>query len=446
MAGQVGKASGDAPAKRRRSWKARLKDPGRGVHRLVRRLAFVLLRLVARGRIRPAHGERPVVRVLLQHAYGTGGTIRTVLGTCGFLARDHDVEIVSVIRWRDDPFFPVPDGVRVTFADDRRPGAHGPAAGRLLHLSRRVLRRLPSILTPLEDASFRDMNLLTDLRLVRAVLAGPADVLMGTRPSLVLLLAELAPKGVVTIGQDHRHLPGYRPALRGEILRRYGRLSVLVALTETARDGFARALADTPVRIVAIPNALPALRGGLSPRTAPVVLAAGRLVRAKGFDMLIKAYAPLVDKHPEWRLRIHGTGAREARLRKQIAELGVGDRIELLPRTDIAGALERASVYALSSRYEGMPLVLLEAMSKGVAVVSFDCPAGPAEMIEDGVNGLLVPPRDLDALTAALDRLMSDRDLRDRLGDAAPAATERYHLDRIGPLWIRLLDETLARH
>ncbi|RFU40143.1 glycosyltransferase family 4 protein [Actinomadura logoneensis] len=423
-----------------------MKDPARAVHRLVRRLVFTLLRLAARGRVRPARAERPVVRVLLQHAYGTGGTIRTVLNMCGYLARDHDIEIVSVVRLWDRPYFPVPDGVRVTVADDRRPDAADASAGRVKRLARRVLRRVPSILTPLEDASFRDMNLLTDLRLVRAVLASPADVLVGTRPSLVLLLAELAPRDVVTLGQDHRHLPGYRPALRAEILRRYGRLSVLVTLTETARDGFAEALAGTPVRIVTIPNALSELRGGLSPRTAPVVLAAGRLVRAKGFDMLIKAYAPLADKHPEWRLRIHGSGARQDRLRKQIAELGVGDRIELLPRTDIATALENASVYALSSRYEGMPLVLLEAMSKGLAVVSFDCPAGPAEMIEDGVNGLLVPARDVDALTAALDRLMSDRGLRDRLGAAAPAATEPYHLDRIGPLWIRLLDEVLTRH
>ncbi|MFC5183768.1 glycosyltransferase family 4 protein [Actinomadura harenae] len=409
----------------------------RAAHPFVRRMAFVLLRLLARGRPGPAHGERPVVRVLLQHAYGTGGTIRTVLTMCGHLAQDHDVEIVSVLRTRDEPFFQIPDGVRVTFADDRRPPPHGPAPGRV----QRLLRRLPSILTPLEEATFRQVSLWTDLRLVGTILGRPADVLVGTRPSLVMLLAELAPKGVVTIGQDHRHLPGYRPALRAEMRRRYGRLTVLATLTETSRAGFADALAGRPVRIVVIPNALPELTGGPSPREARVVLAAGRFVRAKGFDMLIEAYLPLVEKYPDWRLHIHGSGVREDRLRKQIAELGVGDRILLKPRTEIGRALEGASVYALSSRYEGLPMVLLEAMSKGLAVVSFDCPTGPAELIRDGENGLLVPPRDLPALTAALDRVMSDRDLRDRLGDAAPAATEPYHLDRIGPLWTKLLKE-----
>ncbi|MEV5576090.1 glycosyltransferase family 4 protein [Spirillospora sp. NPDC052269] len=406
-------------------------------HRLLRRTVFVLLRLIARTRPGPAHGERPVIRVLLQHANGTGGTIRTVLTTCGHLARDYDVEIVSVLRTRDEPFFPVPDGVRVTFVDDRRPPPRGPSAGRL----ERLLRRVPSILTQPEEATFRQMSLWTDLLLVRAVLGRPADVLVGTRPSLNLLLAELAPKGVATIGQDHRHLAGYRPAVRAEIRRRYGRLTALTTLTETARAGFAEALPGKPVRIVVIPNALPDLNGGPSPRDAPVVLAAGRFVRAKGFDMLIAAYAPLADKHPEWRLHIHGGGAREARLRTQIAELGLGDKVLLKGRTDMGRALEKASVYALSSRYEGMPMVLLEAMSKGVAVVSFDCPTGPADLIRDGENGLLVPPRDVDALTAALDRVMSDRDLRDRLGDAAPAGTDAYHLDRIGPLWTQLLQD-----
>ncbi|MFC4913970.1 glycosyltransferase family 4 protein [Actinomadura gamaensis] len=441
-ASQAARASaGGGTAARRRSLRARLKDPGRTAHRLVRRFAFVLLRLTALGRPAPAGGGRPVVRVLLQHANGTGGTIRTVLTMCGHLVRDHDVEIVSVVRARETPFFPIPDGVRVTFADDRL----APPSGRVARWTRRLLRRLPSVLTPLEDASFRDMNLWTDLRLVRAVRSAPADVLVGTRPSLNLLLAELAPRGVVTLGQDHRHLPGYRPALRAEIVRRYGRLTALTTLTEAARAGFAEALAGTPVRLVTIPNALPTLSGGPSRREEPVVLAAGRFVRAKGFDLLIRAYAPLVEKHPGWRLRIHGSGARHDRLREQIAELGVGDHVELLPRTDMGRALERASVYVLSSRFEGMPLVLLEAMSKGLAVVAFDCPAGPAEMIEDGVDGLLVPPRDVDALTAALDRVLSDRDLRDRLGKAAPASTDAYRLERVGPLWSRLMDDLLHR-
>jgi glycosyltransferase involved in cell wall biosynthesis len=103
--------------------------------------------------------------------------------------------------------------------------------------------------------------------------------------------------------------------------------------------------------------------------------------------------------------------------------------------------MARASVYVLSSRFEGMPMVVIEALSKGLPVVAFDCPTGPGEMIDHGRDGLLVPPGDVPGLTAALSTLIEDRAMRDRLGERAIAASRAYDLDRVGPLWLRLLDE-----
>ncbi|MQY09172.1 glycosyltransferase family 4 protein [Actinomadura macrotermitis] len=422
-------------ANRTKSWKRlsprRLRGPA---HRTVRR-AFLRAPALLLRRRRPAGpGERLRIRVLLQHAHGTGGTIRTVLNLCGYLAAHHDVEIVSVVRTAADPFYPIPPGVTVRFADDRT-APRGRAA--------RLLARLPSLLTPHEENSFHRMNLWTDLCLLRALAAGPPpDVLVGTRPSLNLLIAALAPPGTVTIGQDHLNLGSYRPGLRRLIARSYGRLTVVAALTEAGRAEFAASLAGAPVRVVAIPNALPELPGGPSPRDRKVILAAGRLTRQKGFDLLVRAYAPLAAEHPDWTLRILGSGARHDRLSKQIAEAGLDGRIRLLPRTpDLAGEMGRASVYALSSRKEGMPMVLLEAMDKGLAVVAFDCPTGPAELITDGADGLLVPAGDVAALTAALRAVITDAALRDRLGEQARETARGYHMDRVGPAWLRLLAE-----
>ncbi|MCQ0012472.1 hypothetical protein LUX39_00205 [Actinomadura madurae] len=197
----------------------------RRAHRVLRRSALWALRPL-RLRPIPPRGERLRVRILLQNAHGTGGTIRTVLNLSGHLARDHDVEIVSVLKRSRKPFFPIPAGVRVTYADDGF-APKGRAA--------RLLSRLPSVLTPVDEASFRLMNLWSDLCLLRAVYGTPADVLMPTRPSLNLLVAELGPRGAVTIGQDHMSLESYQPWLRREILRRYRRLTVVTTLTEAAR-------------------------------------------------------------------------------------------------------------------------------------------------------------------------------------------------------------------
>ncbi|MGI5202042.1 glycosyltransferase family 4 protein [Spirillospora sp. CA-108201] len=403
----------------------------RRAHRVLRRTALWALRPLRRRRV-PPPGDRLRVRVLLQNAHGTGGTIRTVLNLCGHLARDHDVEIVSVLKRSGRPFFALPAGAAVTYADDGL-APRGHAA--------RVLARLPSLLTPADEASFRHMSLWTDVCLLRrAFWRAPPDVLIGTRPSLNLLAAELAPAGVATIGQDHMHLGAYRPALREQIVRAYRRLAAVTTLTEADRAEYATALAGSAARVVRIPNAAPALPDRPSRRVDEVIVAAGRLVHAKGFDLLLRAFAPIAAERPGWTLRVFGGGPRRDRLRALIDDLGLAGRAEVRPRTrDLHAEMERASVYALSSRREGMPMVVIEAMGMGLAVVAFDCPTGPAEMISHGRDGLLVPAGDVDALTAALRAVIADPGLRDRLGDTALRSVRAHHLDRVGPRWSRLI-------
>ncbi|TMR03751.1 glycosyltransferase family 4 protein [Actinomadura soli] len=398
----------------------------------MRRAALSALRPLSWRRwTRAAPGERLRVRVLLQNAHGTGGTIRTVLNLCGHLTRDHDIEIVSALRRSRRPFFAIPLGATVTYADDRFAPKGGTA---------RLLSRLPSVLTPVDEASFRLMSMWTDVCLLRALYRSPADVVIGTRPSLNLLAAELAPRAAVTIGQDHMSLDSYKPALHRQVVRRYRRLTAVTVLTEAARAGYEQALAGSGVRVVRIPNAAPPLPGRPSRRADKVVLAAGRLVANKGFDTLIRAFAPIAAEHPDWTLRIFGRGVRRDRLGALITELGLAGRVELRPVTrDLHGEMARASIYALSSRREGMPMVIIEAMGMGLAVVSFDCPHGPAELISHGRDGLLVPNGDADALTAALRALIEDRGLRDRLGEQAALSARAHDLEHIGPRWSRLL-------
>ncbi len=418
----------------------------RGAARRLRRAAKLVLRLVRRTVLVAVKTARPLtaargpasggsgrlrVRILLLHAHGMGGTTRAVLNLAGQLATTHDVEIISLRRNRDEPFFPFPAGVTVTALDDHI-GPRGRAC--------RLLSRLPSVLTPVEDASFRWLSLWSDLRLAARLASLRCDVLIGTRPSLNLLIAEIAPRGVLTIGQDHMNLGSYRRELRTAITRRYRRLDVVAVLTETSLADYGAALAGAPVKIVKIPNSLPALSGGSATGEARVVLAAGRLIPQKGFDLLIEAFSLVAPKHPDWTLRIFGSGAQRDALRKMIAERGLGDRIDLRGRTtDLAAEMSKAAVYALSSRHEGLPMVLIEAMSKGLAIVAFDCPTGPAEMITHRRDGLLVPAEDVAAFAAALDEVLGDDDLRRGLAAGAATAARAYDPAVIGASWNALL-------
>jgi glycosyltransferase involved in cell wall biosynthesis len=267
-------------------------------------------------------------------------------------------------------------------------------------------------------------------------------LVIGTRPSFNLLAAALTPAGTVTTAQEHMNFHAHRSGLAADIRRRYRDLDALVVLTEADRRDYAAALADARTRIVRVPNALPELAGARASLDRPVIVAAGRLNAQKGFDRLIPAFKAVAEAHPGWRLRIYGRGPQRAALRRQIMQLDLYDDVLLMGATEALGeALSQASVFALSSRFEGFGIVVIEAMSKGLPVVSFDCPRGPGEIIDDGRNGVLVPDGDVDALSRALVGLAGDADRRRALGTAALETARRYDPDTIVAQWEALLGD-----
>ncbi len=375
---------------------------------------------------RTAAPEPGPVRFLLAHAWGMGGTIRTTLNLAGELARDREVEVLSVVRRRERPFFALPAAVRVVALDDRR------SRGRL----ERLLGRLPSLLVHPEDYAYPWSSLWTDIVLVRRLRALRGGALVTTRPAYNLLAARLAHGSVAVIGQEHMHFLAHRPRLTADIRRGYRRLDALTVLTgDDARD-----YAPFAPRVELIPNPVPPLDGGVSGQGAPVAVAAGRLNRQKGFDLLVRAWAVVAARHPDWRLEIHGSGPERDALERLIAETGLADRVTLKGRTKTLGAaMAGASLFVLSSRFEGFGLVLVEAMGKGLPVVSFDCPRGPSDIVDDGVDGLLVPPEDTGALAEAVLALIEDEPRRRRLAAAALRKAERYRAEAITPRWDALL-------
>ncbi len=233
-----------------------------------------------------------------------------------------------------------------------------------------------------------------------------------------------------------------------ELLRRftYPRCSALVVQTESVAEYARRLVRKRPVYV--IPNAVMPPAGqaalGESERSDHrVVSAMGRLSAEKGFDLLIKAFAKIADKHPDWGLRIAGDGDERWQLEHIIESKGLTERVELCGWVDQPYAFLRdASLFVLPSRYEGFPNALLEAMACGLPVVSFGCDSGPSEIVRHETDGLLVPPEDVEALAQALDRVMSSSAECARLGQNAMEVTTRFGREAFFQRWEEVLDDT----
>jgi glycosyltransferase involved in cell wall biosynthesis len=168
-----------------------------------------------------------------------------------------------------------------------------------------------------------------------------------------------------------------------------------------------------------------------------VIVAVGRLGREKGFDLLLEAFARSKLAGAEWQLIILGDGPERPSLQRRIDELGLQGAV-LMPGVvkHPEQWLQHAQLFVLSSRFEGFPNALLEAMQCGLPVAAFDCPSGPGEIVRHEHTGLLVPAGDVEALAAAISRLAGDADLRQRLGSAAAVDVDsRFSLQHVGSMW-----------
>lgn len=193
--------------------------------------------------------------------------------------------------------------------------------------------------------------------------------------------------------------------------------------------------------IAVIPNAQTFTSDAPAPLEAKIVVAVGRLTYQKGFDLLLQAWAEVCRRVSGWQLAIVGDGELRSALSAQAESLGLAGCVTFVPATkDVVAVYRDASVLAMSSRYEGFGMVLLEAQTVGLPVVSFACKCGPSEIVNDGVDGYLVAPGDVDAMADRLVRLMQDGALRRRMGARAFANAARFSTDAVMKQWMALFD------
>lgn len=263
------------------------------------------------------------------------------------------------------------------------------------------------------------------------------DVIVGqTYPNNIMLyLAGLDLSNV--IAAEHVYYDYYGGLLKKLRLHIYKKCRKVVVLTSKDKKCYDEHF-DSSHTII-IPNPVVLDKTFESPLNSKVAIAVGRIEYQKGFDTLVEVFKQVHVKHPDWIVQIYGDGNLCTELEKQISNAGLNGIVNLMGRsTEIYKKLREAAFYIMSSRFEGFPMVLIEAQSQGVPIVSFDCPNGPSDIIENGVNGIIVENQNKQQLFEAICYMIEHPEERMQMGKKSLANVNQYSTQVICDLWMNL--------
>lgn len=367
--------------------------------------------------------------------YNPGGMERVLLGKVAYLsAHGYEVQIVTTNQGGRPTFFPLPEGVKhIDLGINYESGHESRALLKIVrYISKRSKhrRRLTAYLKN-EKVDIVISLFPSESSFIPKIKDGSAKIL--ELHFNRFFRTQYGRSGLVGL------IDRWRERSDLKLVQRFDRF---VVLTKEDR-GYWGELPNIEV----IPNASLFSDFRRNDTNSHRVIAVGRLDHQKGFDRLLQAWK-LVCSYPElddWTLDIYGQGEWQEMLQRTIDDGGMSGRTHLRgTTTDIAGEFARSAMIVMSSRYEGLPMVLIEAMSCGLPAVSFACKCGPSDIIRDGVNGFLVPEGDIEGLAEALRALMLDDEMRASMSRKAVRVRERYDEERVMAQWIALFNELKA--
>ncbi len=349
-----------------------------------------------------------------------GGAERVAALLCNHWAKQgHQVTLVPTFSGRGECLYPLDERVRLVYLADRI----GTTRKSPLSMLRRFLAMRALVREWVPD--------------------GVVSFLPHVNVSVLLATRGLTVPVVVS---ERIHPPAVSLGPIWSRLRRWTYPWAATVVMQTRRGGDWLAAEIPRARSVVIPNPcvypLPVSEPCLDPAdwvipSKRVLLAVGRIDEQKGFAGLIDAFALLAARFPDWVLVILGEGGEREALEARVEKRELAGRVALPGRVgNLADWYQRAELYVMSSHFEGFPNTLMEAMAHGLPAVSFDCETGPADIIREGTDGVLVSPADGEAgLARAMADMMQDGDRRQRMGKMAVSVRQRFSPERVMAEW-----------
>lgn len=381
------------------------------------------------------------ITILVHNLFFMGGTTRAVSNTANMLSeKGHSVTILSTFRSQKDPYFPLNKKIKVKSIIDYT----SENKRRLIHI---LFNRLNHFFYPifkskhihLDEPGIRQFSRFIEKKMIREIQQVDTDILISTRASYNLLVAEYASKNVKIIAQEHMVYSMHSERLQDSIQKNYNKFDYVTTLTNKDAIDYQQFL--NPDKVFSIPNILSnEYLNRVNVSRKNIILAAGRFEAEKGFDLLIEAIHLNHTLLREWEVHIYGNGQQKELLTKLIDNYHLNDTIKLYPPTShLYKKMNEASLFVLPSRFEGFGMVIIEAMASRLPVIAFNCPIGPSTIIND-TNGILVENGNVEQLSNEIAKLVADSNLRTTYANEGLITSKQYIAENVYSLWEKLLN------
>ncbi len=341
-----------------------------------------------------------------------GGTEAVGTQIANALAQESDYKIliVSLYESEKQPFFKISDKIK-----------HYTLFKHPVTLSKSIFSAIFKLRKFIKE---KQVDILVDIDIILSLISIPATFFLKTK----------------AYSWEHFHyhetLGCKARAIARKIAMRFS--DRIIVLTQRDQANYRNAGCKVPISQIYNPTLEINIKTSYDPELK-YILSIGRLTYQKGFDMIPQIAKPIFEKHPDWKWIIVGEGEDRKLIEQEIQKFKLENYIKLVGRTDAKEWYPKASIYAMTSRFEGFPMVLLETMSYKLPLIAFNCPCGPDEIISDGDNGFLISPFDVESYTEKLSLLISDSTLRQNMSDKTTRLRENLSTNTIILNWKNIL-------
>ena len=365
----------------------------------------------------------------LQH----GGIEKQTITLANELSKDYDVEIISTYSMNCKPAYEVNDRVKIKYLMDTHPNRKEIADA----------IKAKNIFEVLKQGFIAvKILVLKKLLMEKQIKKLDCDYVLSTRVEFADMLSKFAPKDVTTITQEHLHDDS--ESYISKCKKAFKNLDYLVVLCEGSQNNFTKWLKDNKrIKIVRIPNILENVPNENAALKGNNLVSVGRLHPVKNFLGLIEVFNVVTKKVPEARLTIVGGGEELESLKGKVIEYGLQNNVTftgMVSKQDVEAYMLSSDLYVMTSLTECFPMVLLEASSVGLPLISYDVPVGPCAIINNDENGYLIDFEETEKMAKKIVEILNNNSLKTRLAKASKENAYNYLPEKIMPLWHNLFN------